>query len=44
MNIDMGTQKFMNVDIPLLWGKRAIIEDKKGKISIISLEGKEAVI
>lgn len=44
MNIEMGGQKFENVEIPLLWGKRAILEDKKGRISIISLERKEAVI
>lgn len=44
MNLNMGSQKFENVEIPLLWGKRAILEDKKGRISIISLEGAKAVI
>lgn len=44
MNLRMGSQNFNNVEIPLLWGKRAILEDKKGKISIISLEGNEAVL
>ena len=44
MNLSMGGQRFENVEIPLLWGKRAILEDKKGRISIISLEGAEAVI
>lgn len=44
MNLNMGSQAFENVEIPLLWGKRAILEDKKGRISIISLEGTEAVI
>ena len=44
MNLYMGGQKFDNVEIPLLWGKRAVLEDKKGRISIISLEGEEAVI
>ena len=44
MNLKMGNQRFENVEIPLLWGKRAILEDKKGSISIISLEGTEAVI
>ena len=43
MNLNMGGQKFENVEIPLLWGKRAVLEDKKGRISIISLEGTEAV-
>jgi hypothetical protein len=42
--LEMGNQRFENVEIPLLWGKRAILEDKKGRISIISLEGAEAVI
>ncbi|MCK4825582.1 hypothetical protein KA005_58075 [bacterium] len=44
MNLNMGSQKFENVEIPLLWGKRAVLEDKKGRISIISLEGSEATI
>jgi hypothetical protein len=44
MNLNMGNQRFENVEIPLLWGKRAILEDKKGRISIISLEGVNAVI
>ena len=44
MNLNMGGQVFDNVEIPLLWGKRAVLEDKKGRISIISLEGKDAVI
>lgn len=44
MNLNMGSQKFENVEIPLLWGKRAVLEDKKGRISIISLEGNKAVI
>ncbi len=42
MNLNIGSQSFINVEIPLLWGKRAILEDKKGRISIISLEGPEA--
>lgn len=44
MNINMGSQRFNNVDIPLLWGKRAIIQDKQGEVSIILLEGTEALI
>ena len=40
----MGSQTFQNVQIPLLWGKRAIIEDEDGGISIISLEGEHALI
>ena len=44
MNLNMGSQKFEDVKIPLLWGKRAILEDKTGRISIILLDGKKAVI
>jgi len=44
MNLKMGSQIFRNVQIPLLWGKRAIVEDSENKLSIISLEGKEAKV
>ncbi len=44
MNLNMGFQVFKNVQIPLLWGKRAVLEDKKDRISIISLERTEAII
>lgn len=40
----MGSQRFENVQIPLLWGKRAVLEDEKQRISIISLEGEKAKI
>jgi hypothetical protein len=33
----MGTQIFHNVQIPLLWGKRAIVQDRAGRISVIDL-------
>ena len=42
MNFRMGGHTFANVEIPLLWGTRAIVEDKEGRISVISLEGTEA--
>lgn len=44
MNLNMGSQKFEDVKIPLLWGKRAILEDKTGRISIILLDGTKAVL
>ena len=44
MNLNMGNQIFEDVRIPLLWGKRAIIEDKTGRISIILLDGNKAVL
>jgi len=42
MNIQMGSQVFSDVAIPLLWGTRAILQDKKGRISIIDLSGTNA--
>lgn len=44
MNLNMGSQVFQNVQIPLLWGKRAVLQDEKGRLSIISLEGSEPEI
>jgi hypothetical protein len=40
----MESQRFEDVRIPLLWGKRAILEDKTGRISIILLDGTKAVL
>jgi len=37
MNIKIGNQIFHNVQVPLLWGTRAIIQDSKGRISVINL-------
>jgi hypothetical protein len=42
MNIQMGGQIFANVQIPLLWGSRAVIQDTKGRLSIIELSGSKA--
>lgn len=44
MNLRMGSQLFQNVDIPLLWGTRAVIQDRTGKLSIIYLGGSKAVL
>ena len=44
MNIKMGSQIFSEVQIPLLWGNRAIIQDKKNRLSIIDLSGRKARI
>ena len=44
MNLRMGRQVLMNVQIPLLWGERAIIQDKRNRISIIDLSGDKARI
>ena len=42
MNLRMGRRVLMNVQIPLLWGERAIIQDKQNRISIIDLSGDKA--
>ncbi|TDI76063.1 MAG: hypothetical protein E2O82_00810 [Betaproteobacteria bacterium] len=44
MNLNMGGQRFEDVKIPLIWGKRAILEDNTGLISIILLDGTKAVL
>jgi len=44
MNLNMENQIFEDVRIPLLWGKRAILEDKIGRISIILLDGNKAIL
>jgi hypothetical protein len=42
MNLVMGSNVFRDVTIPVLWGTRAILQDKEGRISIIDLAGKQA--
>ncbi len=44
MNFTIGGQEFFDVDVPLLWGKRAFVEDIMGKMSIIALDDNQAVI
>ena len=42
MNLQMGGQVFRDVQIPFLWGERAVIQDRRGRLSIIDLSGEEA--
>lgn len=42
MNLKMGSQVFMNVQIPLLWGTRAVVQDEEGRLSVINLVGDTA--
>jgi|WetSurMetagenome_2_1015567.scaffolds.fasta_scaffold155751_2 hypothetical protein len=42
MNLSMGSQVFENVEVPVLWGDRAIIEDSHGRLSVIALAGQSA--
>lgn len=39
MKLKMGSHTFIDVAIPLLWGTRAVLQDRKGRISIIDLSG-----
>jgi len=42
MHIRMGSQVFNDIEVPLLWGTRAVLQDKKGRISVIDLNRPEA--
>jgi hypothetical protein len=42
MNLRMGGQDFTNVQIPLLWGERAILQDAIGRLSVLDLSGERA--
>jgi len=42
VNLSMGSQDFKDVEIPVLWGTRAIVQDPKGRISVIDLAGDQA--
>jgi hypothetical protein len=44
MNIRMGSQVYRDVQIPLLWGERAIIVDELGRLSVIDLSGERAQV
>jgi hypothetical protein len=37
MNFRIANQSFVDVQIPLLWGQRAIIQDRKDRLSVIDL-------
>lgn len=44
MKLEIGSQQFLNVEIPLLWGSRAILVNQKNEVSVILLEGDNAVL
>jgi len=44
MNLNIGSQRLEGVKILLIWGKRAILEDKTSRISIILLDGAKSVL
>jgi hypothetical protein len=42
MDLKMGSQVFRDVSVPLLWGTRAVVQDRSGRISVIDLSGTTA--
>lgn len=42
MDITIGGHRFYQVEIPLLWGVRAVLQDREQRISVIDLGGKDA--
>ncbi len=42
MNLQMGSQRFVDVEIPLLWGTRAVVQDRDNHLSVINLDGPKA--
>jgi hypothetical protein len=42
MDLQMGSQTFIDVKIPLLWGSRAVLQDQQGRLSVIDLSGDTA--
>lgn len=44
MNLKLGGQTFLNVEIPLLWGKRAVLQDPGGRLSVVDLSGDQPVL
>jgi hypothetical protein len=44
MNINIGGQQFYGVQIPILWGTRAILQDQKSRLSVIDLSDNKLTI
>lgn len=44
MRLKLGGSTFDDVKIPVLWGKRAILQDASGRLSVINLGGPTANI
>lgn len=39
----MGSHVFIDVEVPVLWGTRAILQDLQGRLSVIDLAGDSAI-
>lgn len=44
MKFVMGSHVFANVQIPVLWGTRAVLQDVKGRLSVIDLSSYKAIV
>lgn len=44
MKLNLGGSTFDNVKIPVLWGKRAVLQDSGGRLSVVDLSGSAARI
>ena len=44
MNLELGSHRFQNVEIPILWGQRAIVADRQQRLAVIDLSGQHAKI
>lgn len=42
MDLELGSNRFRDVKVPVLWGNRAILQDRKGRISVVDLGGTQA--
>lgn len=42
MKLQIGGNRFENVTIPVLWGQRAIVQDRMGRLSVIDLGASKA--
>lgn len=44
MRLSIGSELFIDVSVPLLWGTRAILQDRYGRLSVLELTGGSARI
>lgn len=42
MNVSIGGNSFKGVTVPLLWGRKAVIQRDNGQVSVIDLSGESA--
>ena len=44
MKLKIGNNVFEQVQIPMLWGQRAVVQDDEGAVSVVDLGGDTAVL